>query len=115
MSMTHIDVTIKLLTDAAAFFRNLGNQNKDITDQMNENADIFLRMADVLRHDPTGMIEQEPNNQLAGRLLADAARFFHEIAEHNEPIKEQMHQNADVYEKMSVLVAQHPMETIAEG
>lgn len=115
MSMTHTDVAVKLLTDAAAFFRNLGTQNQEITGQMNENADIFLKMADVLAQDPTGIIEQEPNNQLAGRLLSDAARFFREIADHNAPIKDQMMQNANVYENVSVLVAQDPMGYMAEG
>ena len=38
---SHAEVAAKLLRDAAGFFRNIGEQNEPLKDQMNENADVF--------------------------------------------------------------------------
>ncbi len=45
---------------------------------------------------------------LSSKLLIDAAAFFRTLAEQNEPIKEQMEENANVFEQMASLVAQNP-------
>lgn len=106
---THAEITVKLLGDASDFFKNLGEQNQDIKEQMDDNAYVFEKMAEVLGKDPQGKTEDQVNNVLAGKLLTDAATFFKALAEHNEPIKEQMVQNAEIYERISQLVTDDPM------
>ena len=46
--------------------------------------------------------------QIAGRLLRDAAKFFRNVGEQNEPLREQMNDNADVYEQVASLVESDP-------
>jgi hypothetical protein len=52
--------------------------------------------------------------ELAGRLLRDAAQFFRTLGEQNEPLKEQMMQNADVFEQVANLVEQDPTGKIED-
>lgn len=52
--------------------------------------------------------------QLAARLLRDAAAFFRTIGEQNEPLKEQMAENADVFEQVAVMVEQDPNGELPE-
>ncbi len=47
--------------------------------------------------------------QLAAQLLRDAAAFFRTIAEQNEPLKEQMAENAAVFDEVAMLVETNPM------
>ena len=47
--------------------------------------------------------------ELASKLLVDAATFFRTLAEQNEDLKEQMEENANVYEQMGALVADDPL------
>ena len=112
---THAEITAKLLSEAAGFFRNLGEQNDSIKDQMAENANVFEQMADLLGQNPTGVIDGQTHAELAGKLLQDASVFFRSLAEQNEPIKEQMEQNAMVYEKMAVMVSQDPTGQVQES
>ncbi|OIN85657.1 MAG: hypothetical protein AUJ12_08930 [Alphaproteobacteria bacterium CG1_02_46_17] len=49
------------------------------------------------------------HSQLAAQLLRDAAAFFRTIAEQNEPLKEQMAENAAVFEEVALLVETNPM------
>lgn len=50
----------------------------------------------------------QTNEEIASRILLDAASFFKNLAEENEPIREQMNENAAVYEQMSQLLANDP-------
>lgn len=47
--------------------------------------------------------------ELASRLLRDASAFFKTIAEQNPPLKEQMDENAAVFEQVADLVETDPM------
>jgi len=51
---THAELAAKLLRDAAEFFRNVGEQNGPIEDQMQENANVYERVAELLEVDPQG-------------------------------------------------------------
>ncbi len=106
---THAELATKLLTEAAQFFQNLGEQNESVTEQMDENAKVFLQMAQLLQESPEGVIQDQTHGQLGGKLLKDAASFFRTIGEQNEPIKEQMLQNAEIYDQIGDLVASNPL------
>lgn len=54
---THAQLAAKLLRDAASFFRTVGEQNPPLKDQMNENAEVFEGVANLVEKDPTGSIE----------------------------------------------------------
>lgn len=54
------------------------------------------------------------HSELAAKLLRDAATFFKTIAEQNPPLKEQMAENADVFEQVADLVEQDPTGIIEE-
>ena len=54
------------------------------------------------------------NAELAARLLRDAANFFQTVGEQNEPIKEQMLENAKVFVQVAELVEKDPMGQIEE-
>jgi len=51
---THADLAAKLLKDAATFFRSIGDQNPEMKEQMDDNADVYEQVADLLINDPTG-------------------------------------------------------------
>ncbi len=106
---THAELAGKLLNDAATFFRTLASQNKNLETQMTENANVFEKVSGLLQQEPFGKLDDTPHAVLAGRLLNDAADFFRKLAEQNEPIRDQMNENASVYEKMGELVSQDPM------
>jgi hypothetical protein len=48
---TYRDLAAKLLRDAAIFFRNVGAQNPELKEQMEENADVYDEVADLLLAD----------------------------------------------------------------
>ncbi|MEM6811289.1 MAG: hypothetical protein AAF549_02360 [Pseudomonadota bacterium] len=52
--------------------------------------------------------------ELAAKLLRDAAAFFKTISEQNPPLKDQMSENADVFEQVADLVEQDPTGIIEE-
>jgi len=56
---THADLAAKLLRDAAIFFRNVGDQNEPLKEQMNDNADVYEQVAELLEKDPTGELDLE--------------------------------------------------------
>lgn len=66
-------------------------------------------MATLLLQDPEGELNGSPYGNLAGRLLKDAATFFRTLAQSNEPIKEQMEENANVYDQIGNLVMDNPL------
>ena len=45
---THADLAAKLLRDAAIFFRNVGEQNQPLKEQMDDNADVYEQVAALL-------------------------------------------------------------------
>lgn len=45
---------------------------------------------------------------LAGKLLRDAANFFRTVAEQNPVIKDQMLENASVYDQVATLIETDP-------
>lgn len=56
---SHAQLAAKLLRDAAAFFNTIAEQNPPLKDQMDENADVFKQVADLVEGDPTGVIEEQ--------------------------------------------------------
>ena len=56
---THADLGAKLLRDAALFFRGVAEQNPSMKEQMEENADVFEQVAELLEIDPLGKIDLE--------------------------------------------------------
>ncbi len=52
--------------------------------------------------------------ELGARLLRDAAHFFRTIGSQNEPLKEQMTENADVFEQVAALLETDPAGVIGE-
>ncbi len=50
--------------------------------------------------------------ELAAQLLGDAAAFFETLAEQNEPLREQMTENAAVFREVGHLTATNPMGEI---
>jgi hypothetical protein len=53
---SHAQIAAQLLRDAATFFRSLGEQNPDLNAQMQENADVFSKVAELVEKDPNGEI-----------------------------------------------------------
>lgn len=46
--------------------------------------------------------------EIAARLLRDAATFFRAVGEQNETLRDQMMENADVFEQVADLVEDNP-------
>lgn len=46
--------------------------------------------------------------QLGAKLLRDAATFFRNVGVQNEPLREQMNDNASVYEQVADLLEKDP-------
>ncbi len=55
------------------------------------------------------------HNQLAAQLLRDSANFFRTLGEQNPPLKDQMAENAAVFEEVAMLVENDPLGEIAGG
>lgn len=60
---THADFAATLLRDAATFFRNVGEQNPELKEQMSDNAAVYEEIADLVESDPTG--------ELVGDIIND--------------------------------------------
>tara|TARA_A200000113_G_C8854537_1_gene351381 strand:+ start:1194 stop:1544 length:351 start_codon:yes stop_codon:yes gene_type:complete len=110
---THAEMANKLLISGAQFFRDFaekfGEQDPKMSAQMLENADVFEQLATLIEGNPTGELNGTPVGTLAGKVLKDAAIFFYSLGEQNEPIKEQMVENANVYNQIGDLVSEDPM------
>lgn len=52
---------------------------------------------------------------LAAKLLRDAAVFFRNVGTQNPPLKEQMDDNASVYEQVAELLEKDPMGELDLG
>lgn len=55
------------------------------------------------------------HSELAAQLLRDAAQFFRTIGEQNEPLKDQMADNAQVFEQVAELVERDPSGEVKEA
>jgi hypothetical protein len=53
--------------------------------------------------------------QLAAKLLRDAATFFRNVGAQNDPLKEQMDDNAAVYEQVADLLERDPTGVLDVG
>jgi hypothetical protein len=60
---THVDLAAKLLKDAAIFFRNVGEQNPALKEQMSDNADVYDQVADLLLSDPHGELDLDGTDE----------------------------------------------------
>lgn len=119
----HATLAVKLLRDAADFFRTLADQNPNIKEEMRSNAGVFDQMANLLEEDPKGSLGKtdrlEPLRKRSGsselksyaalsaKLLRDAGGFFRTLAEKNPAIEEQMNENSRVYEQMARLLEEN--------
>ena len=56
---THADLAARLLRDAASFFRTIASQNAPLREQMEENADVFEKVANLVEADPTAVVPEE--------------------------------------------------------
>jgi hypothetical protein len=61
-SATHIKLAIHLLRDAAGFFCNVGEQNPAMQAQMNDNADVYERVAELIEQDPHGEVQLDEDD-----------------------------------------------------
>lgn len=61
---THAQLAAKLLRDASAFFKDLAQQNPEISDQMTDNAQIYEQIA--------GLVEEKPNEELETQEQGEA-------------------------------------------
>lgn len=52
--------------------------------------------------------------QLASKLLRDAAAFFRTLGTENPPLKEQMDENATVFDQVADLVEADPMAELQD-
>ena len=57
---TNAELAAKLLRDASGFFRNVGEQNPPIKEQMEDNAQVYDQVASMVETDPTGELPGEP-------------------------------------------------------
>ncbi len=56
---TYAQLAARLLKDAATFFRNVGDQNPTLKEQMHDNASVYEQIATLLEKDPLGEINVE--------------------------------------------------------
>ncbi len=56
--ISHAQLAAKLLKDAAVFFRTIGEQNPPLKIQMDENANVFEQVAELVEQNPTGVIDE---------------------------------------------------------
>lgn len=52
--------------------------------------------------------------EIAARLLRDAATFFRAVGEQNDALRDQMTENADVFEQVAILVETNPTGELEE-
>ena len=54
---TYAQVSARMLRDAAKFFRNIGDQNEPLREQMNDNATVYEQIADLVENNPLGELD----------------------------------------------------------
>ncbi|WP_340587187.1 hypothetical protein [Erythrobacter alti] len=57
---TNAQLAAKMLRDASMFFRQVGEQNPPVADQMNQNAQVYDQVAQMVEADPTGEVPMQP-------------------------------------------------------
>ena len=60
---THAQIAGKLLRDAATFFRNVGDQNEPLREQMYDNATVYDQVAQLLEANPLGEIDLDDHDK----------------------------------------------------
>ncbi|WP_114392199.1 hypothetical protein [Oleisolibacter albus] len=55
------------------------------------------------------------NAEIAARLLRDAADFFRQVGEQNEPLRLEMDHNAQAFEVVADMVEQEPTAEFVTG
>lgn len=55
---THAELAARLLRDAAIFFRTVSEQNPALKDAMDENAQVFEDVAQMVETDPLGQLPE---------------------------------------------------------
>ena len=60
---TYVNLGAKLLRDAATFFRNVGEQNEPLKEQMDDNASVYEQVADLLEKDPMGELDLDDEGE----------------------------------------------------
>ena len=111
---TYTQVASQLLNDAAMFFKNVAESNADVAQDMLTNAEVFENLAGLLLNDPSGSTGGEAHTSMAAKLLGDSSKFFLSLANDNEPIREQMTENAKVFHEISLRLADDPFGEIEE-
>jgi hypothetical protein len=106
---THAELAARLLSDAAVFFENMGQSHPNLTQQMQTNAKVFSQMSELMTHNPTGGLDGKTFAEMAAQLLRDAALFFRALGDDNESVRDQMVQNADIFDHISTYVAKDPL------
>ncbi|AKQ42693.1 hypothetical protein CP97_12575 [Aurantiacibacter atlanticus] len=53
---TNAQLAAKMLRDASLFFRQVGEQNPPVADQMNQNAQVYDQVAQMVETDPTAEV-----------------------------------------------------------
>lgn len=124
-SRTHFELGSKLLRDAASFFETIGEQNPGLRHQMSGNSGIFLQVATLLESDPTGTFKNDNESnpggkdiayqEIAAKLLRDAAGFFEHIGDANLPLEKQMTENSAVFRDVAQLIAADVMGVVEEN
>ncbi len=56
---TNAQLAAKLLRDASGFFRNVGEQNPQLQQQMDDNAQVYEQVAELVESDPTGELPDQ--------------------------------------------------------
>ena len=109
----HWQLGVKLLNDAASFFETIGEQNPALREQMTDNSFVFREVARLLEKEPKGRVQsteeqgqsgQPSHQELAEKLLRDAADFFETIGDQNIPLEPQMVENASVFREVAELI-----------
>ena len=54
---THAQLAARLLREAATIFRTLGAPDPELGGRLDEFASVYEQVADLLEHDPTGVLE----------------------------------------------------------
>jgi hypothetical protein len=61
-TITNAELAVRLLRDAAGFFRNVADQNPGMSEQMYDNASVYEKVAELLADDPLATIELEEDD-----------------------------------------------------
>lgn len=109
---SYAEVAAGLLVDAATLFGTIADGNDAVREQMIENSNLFREVAALLRADPGRKIGDAVVASVGARLLRDAAGLFVTVGKQNEPLAEQMNNNASVFMQVAALLETDPSGAI---